>query len=131
MCKRKWYKISADNKVLGRLAVRAAGILMGKNKVDYIPHKDNGDFLIVTDARKVKVTGNKREDKYYFRRSRYPGNSKSISFERMMKNTPEYIICHAVKGMLPKNKLASRMITRLKVYPSGDHPHQSQNPLEI
>ncbi len=128
---RKWYKLSAEGAVLGRLAARAALILTGKNRVDYTPHEDKGDFLIITDASKVRVSGNKQTQKTYFRPSRYPGNSKTIEYERMMKNDPCHIITHAVKGMLPKNRLAAKRMKRLKVYPGSEHPNQAQQPVEL
>lgn len=131
MYKRNWYKISAGNKTLGRLATRAAVVLMGKNKVDFIRHEDKGDFLVITDAEKVKVSGNKQDNKKYFIPSKYPGGSKFISYSRMKENNPEYIIYHAVKGMLPKNKLGSRMLTRLKIYPGSEHPHHAQDPVNM
>jgi len=128
---RKWYKISADGKVLGRLASRAAVILMGKDKADYAPHKDEGPFLIITDSSKVKVTGNKAKVKQYFKASQYPGNSRLISYGKMMENNPNYIIKHAIKGMLPKNKLGDKMMKRLKVYADSEHPHGAQNPIDL
>jgi len=131
MYKRKWYKISAENKMLGRLATRAAQILMGKNSVDFNRHEDKGDFLVITDAEKIVVSGNKAKAKGYFFASTYPGNSKMIPYEKMMEKDPSYIIFHAVKGMLPKNKLGSRMITRLKIYSGSEHPHGAQNPVEL
>ncbi|MFW6134350.1 MAG: 50S ribosomal protein L13 [Elusimicrobiota bacterium] len=131
MKNRKWHKISAKDKVLGRLASRVSKILMGKHKVDYAAHEDNGDFVIVTDADKVKVTGKKKSEKVYFKTSRYPGNSKFISYEEIKKKKPEYIIYNSVKGMLPKNKIARRMLTRLKIYSNSDHPHGSQQPIDL
>ena len=128
---RKWYKVSAKDAVLGRLATQAAVILMGKNRPDYAPHEDKGDFLIITDAEQVKVTGNKAAQKTYFRPSRYPGNSKTIEYERMMKKDPRHIIEHAVKGMLPKNRLADKRIRRLKVYAGSEHPNAAQNPIDL
>ena len=129
--KRNWYVISAKDKVLGRLAVQAAAVLSGKNKVDYAPHDDKGDFLIITDADQVRLTGKKAEQKTYFRPSRYPGNSKTIEFGRMINKNPRYVIEHAVKGMLPKNKLAAKRLKRLKVYTGSEHQNQAQNPVEL
>lgn len=128
---RKWYKVSAEDLILGRLATRAAVVLMGKNRPDYVPHEDKGDFLIITDAEKVRVTGSKASQKTYFRPSRYPGNSKTIEYDRMMKNDPCHIIEHAVKGMLPKNRLADKRMKRLKVYVGSEHPNQAQNPVDL
>ncbi len=131
MYKRIWYKINAENKTLGRLATRAACILMGKNNADFARHEDKGDFLIITNAEKIRVTGNKEKNKKYFIVSKYPGNSKFVSYDNMKKKKPEYIIHHAVKGMLPKNKLANRMITRLKIYAGSVHPHHAQEPVNL
>ncbi|MFC2048596.1 50S ribosomal protein L13 [Elusimicrobiota bacterium] len=129
MNNREWYIISASKLPLGRLSTMAAGILMGKGKVDYSPHEDKGGFLIVTDAEQVQLSGTKKDDKEYFYASTYPGNSRSVKLKRMQEKRPDYIVRHAVKGMLPKNKLASRMINRLKVYVGSEHPHQAQNPV--
>ncbi len=131
MYKRNWYKISADNKTLGRLATQAAIILMGKKNPEFNRHEDKGDFLIVTDAEKVRVSGSKEKNKTYFRASQYPGNSKVIEYKHVQEKKPEFIIHHAVKGMLPKNKLGSRMITRLKVYAGSEHPHDAQSPVDM
>lgn len=131
MIKRKWYKISAEGKVLGRLASKAATYLMGKNRVDYTPHKDKGACLIITDAEKVEISGDKEEVKKYFSPSTYPGNSKEILYRDLIKDNPEKIIYQAVKGMLPKNKLASRRLKRLKIYRDSEHPHQAQKPEEL
>lgn len=131
MNKRNWYKINAEDKILGRLACEAAAILMGKNKVAFERYKDIGDFLIITNSLKVKLTGAKSKDKTYFRPSRYPGNSKLISYPQMLDKNPQYIIYHAVKGMLPKNKLAANMIKRLKIYETNEHPHNAQNPIAV
>jgi large subunit ribosomal protein L13 len=129
--KRDWYRINAEGKTLGRLATQAAGILMGKNRVDFNKHEDKGGFLVVTNAEKVKVTGSKAADKEYFFASKYPGNSKLVSYGHILEKKPEYIIYHAVKGMLPKNKLGSRMLTRLKIYAGEAHPHDAQEPVDL
>ncbi|MGM0441780.1 MAG: 50S ribosomal protein L13 [Elusimicrobiota bacterium] len=131
MIKRKWYKISADGKILGRLATKAATLLMGKNRVDYTPHEDKGACLIITDAKKVEIGGNKAEVKKYFSPSTYPGNSKETLYRDLIEENPEKIIYYAVKGMLPKNKLASKRMKRLKIYRESEHPHQAQDPEEI
>lgn len=123
---RKWYVIDADGKVLGRLATRIARVLTGKDKPDYTPHIDGGDFVICTNAEKVICKG--AEKKYYSRYSGYPGGLKRIPFEKELKEHPERIIIHAVKGMLPKNKLGRRMLKRLKVYRAENHPHSAQKP---
>ncbi len=131
MCERKWYKISAEDKVLGRMATRIAVLLMGKDKPGYSPHDDKGDFVIVTDAGKARLTGNKSESKTYFKASRYPGNSKEITYKTMVEQNPERVIINAVKGMLPKNRRGARMLKRLKVYAGDKHPHSSQNPIDM
>lgn len=128
---RVWYKISARDKILGRLATRVAVILMGKDQPDYAPYEDKGGFFIITDADKIKVSGNKKKNKEYFFPSKYPGNSRTVKYDKMQSKKPEFIIYHAVKGMLPKNKLGSRMITRLKVYTGSEHPHHAQKPIDL
>ena len=128
---KQWYRISAKGQTLGRLASRVAVLLMGKDKPDYTPHEDNGAFIIVTDAKEIIVSGNKRNAKEYFIPSRYPGNSRAVSFKKMQEKKPDFIIQHAVKGMLPKNKLADKMIKRLKIYTENEHPHGAHNPAEL
>jgi len=131
MSERVWYKISAKDKTLGRLATESAVILMGKSKPDFSRHEDKGDFLIITDAEKVSVSGKKEEQKQYFKVSQYPGNSRFISYAYMKEKNPENIISLAVKGMLPKNKLGRQMLTRLKVYAGSEHPHEAQVPIDL
>jgi large subunit ribosomal protein L13 len=131
MSERTWYKISAKGKTLGRLATESAVILMGKRSTDFSRYEDKGDFLIITDADKVTVSGKKEEQKEYFKISQYPGHSRFISYAYMKENHPERIIMNAVKGMLPKNKLGRRMLTRLKVYVNSDHPHEAQLPIAL
>ncbi len=126
--KRKWYLIDAKGQILGRLATRIARILMGKNKVSYTPHVDNGDFVVVINADKIKVTGKKMEKKIYYRHSGYMGNLKEISLKDMMAKHPERVITLAVKRMLPKNKTLKHRIKRLKVYAGPEHPHEAQKP---
>ena len=121
-----WQVIDAGEQVLGRLATRVAKLLMGKHKPSYVPHLLSGDFVIVTNAANIRVTGLKAEKKVYRRHSQYPGNLKEISFERMKEKSPERILELAVKGMLPKNKLGRRMLKRLKVYAGAEHPHSAQ-----
>ena len=121
-----WRVLDASGKILGRLATEIAVMLMGKNKPDYVPHMLSGDFVVVINASEIKVTGNKSEQIVYKRYSGYPGNLKEIPYRRMLSNFPERVIEHAVKGMLPKNKLGARMIRRLKVYPGAEHPHAAQ-----
>lgn len=128
---RRWYLVDAKDKTLGRLASKIALILSGKNKPIYTPHLDTGDFVVVINAKNIKVTGKKREGKIYYRHSGYPGGLKKKPFERLIEEKPEQIITTAVKGMLPKNKLGRRMLKKLKVYPGSTHPHQAQNPQPI
>ncbi len=128
---RKWYLVDAKDKVLGRLASRIALLLMGKRKTIYSPHTDPGDYVVVINAEKVKLTGNKWKNKIYYRHSFYPGGLKEIPAEKMRTRKPESIIYLAVKRMLPKNKLGRKMMKRLKVYAGDDHPHAAQRPLKI
>lgn len=128
---RKWYLIDAKDKILGRLASRIALLLMGKRKPIYSPHIDVGDYVVVVNAEKVKVTGNKEKKKIYYRHSFYPGGIKQITFEEMKNKKPENIIYLAVKRMLPKNKLGRKMLKRLKIYAGENHPHIAQNPSKI
>ena len=126
---RDWYVIDATDKVLGRLSTEIADMLRGKNKPCYTPHVDTGDHVVVINAEKVKVTGNKYEDKMYYRHSGYIGNLKSISFEKLQAKKPERIIENAVKGMMPKNRLGSAMIKKLHVYKGSEHNHHAQKPI--
>jgi len=128
---RKWYLVDAKDKILGRLATKIARILSGKDKPIYTPHIDTGDFVIVVNARKVRVTGRKEEGKIYYHHSGYPGGLKKETLAELREKKPEEIIRRAVKGMLPKNRLGRKMLKRLKVYPDEDHPHQAQNPEPI
>lgn len=128
---RKHYLIDAENQILGRLAVKAALFLSGKRKVDYTSNVDNGDFVVIVNAAKVAVTGDKLTAKTYTSFSGYPGGFKIKTLERVLKTRPGEVIRHAVKGMLPKNKLGSRMITRLKIYAGPEHPHVAQKPVQI
>ncbi len=124
--KQRWRVVDADGKVLGRLASEIATVLMGKHRADYVPHMATGDFVVVVNASKVALTGRKTEQKIYRRHSQYPGNLKEIPFSRMLERTPERIIELAVRGMLPKNKLGRKMLSRLKVYAGPEHPHSAQ-----
>jgi large subunit ribosomal protein L13 len=128
---RDWYVVDASGKTLGRLATQIADVLRGKRKPTYTPHIDTGDFVIVINAEKVAVTGNKRAAKLYHRHSGYPGGLRTRTFEQMMARRPEEIIRLAVKGMMPRNRLARRQITKLKVYAGPDHPHRAQLPREM
>jgi large subunit ribosomal protein L13 len=130
---RNWVVVDATGKTLGRLATQLADALRGKRKPEYTPHCDVGDFVIVVNAEKVAVTGKKREDKMYYRHSGYPGGLKSRSLEEMLERRPTEVIRLAVKGMLPRNRLARQQLTKLKIYAGPDHPHAAQKPepLEI
>ncbi len=125
---RKWYLIDAEGKVLGRLASEIATILSGKHKPIYTPHVDTGDFVVVINADKIKLTGKKLEQKNYIYHTGYPGGLKKIPYERLIKERPERIIELAVKGMLPKNRLGRKMIKKLKVYAGLEHKHEAQKP---
>ncbi len=128
---REWFIVDANNQVLGRLSSNIARILRGKHKPTFAPHQDVGDFVVVINAEKVKLTGKKVEQKTYHRHSGYPGGMKEISFQRMIQKHPERVIENAVRLMLPKNVLGRKMIKKLKVYAGGNHPHQAQNPKPI
>ena len=123
-----WLVVDAEDKILGRLATEIARRLRGKHKPEYTPHVDTGDFIIVVNAEKVRVTGNKTSDKIYYRHSGYPGGIKAISFEHLRDSQPERIIERAVKGMLPRNPLGRAMFKKLKVYAGPEHPHSAQQP---
>nr|WP_315046259.1 50S ribosomal protein L13 [uncultured Leptotrichia sp.] len=128
---RNWYEIDAEGKILGKLAAEIAVKLMGKHKVSYTPHVDGGDFVIVTNAEKIAVTGNKLLAKKYYRHSGYPGGLKTRSLEEMLAKQPTEVIRKAVERMLPKNKLGSQMIGRLKIYVGNEHTHAAQKPERI
>jgi len=128
---RRWYLFDARDKVLGRFATRVARILTGKNKPDYLPYVDGGDFVVVINAKKVRVTGKKLEQKFYYSHSGYPGGFKRRSLKEMLAHQPEQVVYRAVKRMLPKNRLGTRMLHRLKVYPETVHPHSAQRPTRI
>ena len=125
---RSWLIVDATGQTLGRLSTQIADVLRGKRKPTYTPHIDTGDFVIVVNAEKIHVTGNKLRDKRYYRHSGYPGGLKSRSLAEMLERRPEEVIRHAVKGMLPRNRLARRQITKLKIYAGPDHPHAAQQP---
>jgi large subunit ribosomal protein L13 len=125
---RKWLLVDAEGKTLGRLATEVATLLRGKHKPEFTPHVDTGDFVIVINAEKVKLTGNKLSDKMYYRHSRYPGGLKEMTAAEMQKKHPTRMIEIAVKGMLPKNKLGRQQLKKLNVYAGGEHPHQAQQP---
>jgi large subunit ribosomal protein L13 len=125
---RRWYLVDAEGKTLGRLATRVADTLRGKNKAQYTPHVDTGDFVVVVNAEKVAVTGKKLEDKRYYRHSGYPGGIRSRTLQEELDRRPTEVIRKAVKGMLPRNRLARAQLTKLKVYAGPDHPHGAQSP---
>lgn len=125
---RRWYVVDAAGQPLGRLASKVAHVLRGKHRPEYTPHVDTGDFVIVTNAAHVRLTGAKREDKYHHQHSGYPGGLKSESYGDLLNRKPEFVIERAVKGMLPKNSLGRHMFRKLKVYPEGTHPHVAQKP---
>jgi len=125
---KKWYLIDAEGKILGRLASEISNILRGKHKAIFSPHIDTGDFVIVVNAEKIKLTGNKLKGKIYYHHSGYPGGIKAIMAEKLMAKKPEEIIRKAVKGMLPKNRLGRKIFKKLKVYAGPIHPHEAQQP---
>ena len=123
-----WILVDAKDKTLGRLASALASRLRGKHRPEFTPNADLGDYIVVINANKINVTGDKLNQKKYFKHSGYPGVIKSKSLDEVIKNSPEDVIRMAVKGMLPKNKLGKKMLTKLKIYKDNDHPHQAQNP---
>ncbi len=125
---RNWLVVDANGQTLGRLATQIADALRGKRKPEYTPHCDTGDFVVVVNCEKIQVTGNKRSEKRYYRHSGFPGGLKSRTFEEMIERKPEEVIRHAVKGMLPRNRLARKQLTKLKVYAGPEHPHTAQQP---
>jgi large subunit ribosomal protein L13 len=130
---RSWHLIDAKDKVLGRLASEVASRLRGKHKPEFTPHVDTGDYIVIINAKEIKVTGKKRDDKMYYRHTGYVGNLKSANFRTMIEKKPEMVIQLAVKGMLPKGPLGRKMIKKMKVYADSQHEHQAQQPqlLEI
>lgn len=129
--KRDWYLVDATDKVLGRLAAEVARRLRGKHKPEYTPHVDTGDYIVIINAEKIAVTGNKANAKVYHRHSGYPGGIKSTVYKDMLERHPTRIIEMAVKGMLPKNKLGRAMFSKLRVYAGGDHAHAAQQPMPL
>lgn len=129
--KRDWYIVDASDKVLGRLATEIARRLRGKHKAEYTPHVDTGDYIIVTNAEKVTVTGQKFKDKMYYHHTGFPGGIKSMTFEKLQQKHPVRIIERAVKGMLPRNPLGREMYRKLKIYVGADHPHAAQQPKQL
>jgi len=129
--RREWYLVDAQGKTLGRLASELARRLRGKHKTQYTPHVDTGDYIVVVNAEKVRVTGNKLKDKMYHHHTGYIGNIKSISLERLLAKAPDRVITHAVKGMLPRNRLGRAMLKKLRVYAGPEHRHQAQQPQSL
>lgn len=125
---RKWYLVDATDKILGRLATKVSTVLRGKDEEIFTPSCDTGDFVIVINASKIKVTGKKLQDKVYFRHSMYPGGAKFRSLEEQLANHPDKVILHAVRGMLPTGRLGDKLITKLKVYKDDKFPHSAQKP---
>ena len=125
---REWFVVDAEGQTLGRLASNVARILRGKHKPTYSPHLDVGDYVIIVNAAKIAVTGNKMDDKIYYRHTGYPGGIRSASLRQQLARHPTFAITAAVKGMMPKNRLGRRMLSKLKVYAGPDHPHQAQQP---
>ena len=129
--KRDWFVIDANGRTLGRLATEVARRLKGKHKAEYTPHVDTGDYIVIVNAEKVRVTGNKTKDKMYYRHTGYPGGLREMSFEKLIDHKPERVIELAVKGMLPKGPLGRAMHSKLKVYAGAEHPHAAQQPQEL
>jgi large subunit ribosomal protein L13 len=128
---KKWFIFDADGKILGRVATRIADILRGKHKPNFSPNMDMGDNIIIINAEKIVLTGNKNEDKEYYSHSHYPGGIKFANITKVRKEKPEYILEHAIKGMLPKSKMGRRLFTNLKVYAGSEHPHKAQMPEKL
>ncbi len=128
---REWFVVDAKDQTLGRLATQIAHVLRGKHKPMFAPHMDTGDFVIVINCAKIRVTGNKLEDKRYYHHSGYPGGIKSVTLAEQLERHPERVIRHAVRGMLPKNRLGRQMIKKLKIYEGDTHPHQAQKPRKL
>jgi large subunit ribosomal protein L13 len=128
LAQREWYIVDADGKILGRMASEIARILRGKNKVIFTPNADTGDFVIVINAKGVRLSGHKLDDKIYYRHTNYPGGIRSRTAANLLENKPEDLIHLAVKGMLPKNRLGRKLAAKLKVYAGAEHPHEAQKP---
>ncbi len=129
--RRDWFVVDATNKTLGRLSTEIARRLKGKHKPEYTPHVDTGDYIVVVNADKIRVTGNKMQDKMYHRYTGYIGNLKSMSLEKLMQHAPERALQHAVKGMLPRNPLGRKMLSKLRVFAGPEHPHAAQQPIPL
>ncbi|MFW5486960.1 MAG: 50S ribosomal protein L13 [Desulfovibrio sp.] len=129
--RREWVLVDAEDKILGRLATQVAMRLRGKHKPEFAPHMDNGDFVVVVNAEKIRVTGNKLDAKKYYRHSGHPGGIKEIGLRDMLATKPEEVIRKAVRGMLPKNSLGRQLLKKLKIYAGTEHPHEAQQPQKI
>ena len=125
---RQWFVVDAQDQILGRLATQIAHRLRGKHKPEFAPHMDNGDFIVVVNCEKIRVTGTKLQDKFYYRHSGWVGGLKAVSLEKMLAEKPEEVLRKAVRGMLPKNRLGRAMLKKLKIYAGPEHPHTAQNP---
>ena len=128
---RKWWLVDAEGQTLGRLASRIAAVLRGKHKPIYSPHMETGDYVVVVNAEKVKITGNKREQKVYYRHSGYPGGLKTELLGKLMGTKPTFALEHAIKGMLPKGKMGRKLFKNVKVYAGAEHPHEAQKPEKL
>jgi len=128
---RRWYLVSAADDTLGRVAARVAAVLRGKHRATFTPHADGGDFVVVTDAEKIRVTGNKLRQKLYYRHSGHPGHLRSEELRHLLERRPEEVMMRAVKGMLPHNRIGAKMLKRLRVYRSEAHPHEAQQPVPL
>jgi len=128
---RKWVLVDAKGRTLGRLATEISALILGKHKPEFTPGVDVGDFVVVVNAEQIKVTGKKMDDKYYYRESKYQGGLKKINLKNQLEKRPEYVIEHAVKGMLPHNRLGRKLNKKLKVYAGPNHPHQAQKPIPV
>jgi large subunit ribosomal protein L13 len=128
---RKWWLVDADGQTLGRLASRITTVLRGKHKPIYSPHMETGDFVVVVNAEKVKITGNKREQKVYYRHSGYPGGLKTEVLGKLMRTKPTFALEHAIKGMLPRGKMGRKIFKNVKVYAGAEHPHGAQKPEKL
>ena len=128
---KKWYIVDASGKTLGRLSSKIAQVLRGKQKVNYTPHMDMGDFVIIVNAEKVLLSGNKEEQKEYFKHTNYPGGAKTSSVKLLREKNPAFILKNSIKGMLPHNRLGKKILEHLKIYVGEDHPHAAQKPLKL
>ena len=128
---RKWHLIDADGVTLGRLATKVATLLRGKHKPSFTPHQELGDYVVIVNAERVNVTGRKRQQKMYYKHSGYPGALRTESFATMIKRKPEHVVEHAIRGMLPKNRLGRKLFKNVKVYAGPSHPHQAQQPEKL